>query len=351
MIRNIRQKQQARSDEVLLVNAKISEHNIVNSWLKLKITTIRKLDLSFNYFTRLYKEMGSKVVCFFDGFSSLEELNLSNNPIEFVHPTNFQTNPRLKILIMENSNINKDLNFRFLKNLKSLEHLSIKGHKVHSLTPAHFYKIVPKESFPHLRSLDIRSMGSLTHCPSSKDRELMVKTFPALEQFNGRTILSSPQHSPRENRHLRSSPKVIKFSIEQSFKNSEAKVFEFKALNDRKENEVNLLEKSKGTGLTSSFGEFLIKSSSLKNFEINEISPRKLSASKNDQDNENLSDFEEQFDTINEKVNRSPTSHFRFYDSDRKDNLFTFKKQEIKSVSINLANCLGKTLKLDQKMN
>ena len=128
--------------DVLLANAKLSEKTITDAWLRLKITNVRKLDLSSNYLAKLYKEVGSRVICLFEGFTNLEELNLSNNPLEHIHPHNFHSTPALRVLLLENSSLGKDLNLRFLKNLRALQHLSLKGHRIHSLTHANFSKLV-----------------------------------------------------------------------------------------------------------------------------------------------------------------------------------------------------------------
>jgi hypothetical protein len=322
--------------EVVLVNAKISEHNIIDSWTKLKISRIVKLDLSFNYFTKLYKERGSKIVCFFDGFSHLEELNLSNNPIELIHPNNFSTTPNLRVLLMENTNISKEMNLRFLKNFKRLEILSLKGHKIHTLTTAHFCKMFGKPNATQMRILDVRSMSSLIHLPGQKDKESALKIFINLESFNGKHLYATQNNSPNIYYQCSGSPKTLKRKGEFSNRNSEAKLHDFKILNDKREPEVVNLEKSKG-GITSSFGEFIIRSSSLKNLEKAE-EPANEYLFINEEDKSDGNSESNDLLSLPSLANQgSPSKHIHFNESAHKENLFTFKKPEIKSLSLHFA--------------
>jgi hypothetical protein len=333
--------------DILMVNAKISEHNIIDSWTKLKISRIVKLDLSFNYFTRLYKEKGNKVVCFFDGFTLLEELNLSNNPIELIHPTNFSSTPNLRVLLMENTSISKEMNLRFIKNLKRLETLSFKGHKIHSMTSAHFAKMFVKATAVHMKALDIRSMSSLNQLLAQKEKEAVLKVFVNLESFNGKALHASQNNSPNIYYQCKGSPRTLKIKSEFSNRNSEAKVHELKALNDKKEPEVVSLDKSKG-GITSSFGEFMIRSSSLKNLETPEeplngylfINEEEHS----DSNSESIDRLE--FTPFNVQGSPSKQQHHQYQESAHKETLFTFKKPEVKSLSLNFANGLMKNLHL-----
>lgn len=61
---------------------------------------------------------------------------------------------KLKVLKIENTNLEKEHNLRFLRNLNNIQYLSIKNHKIYNLGLKTFQKITGK--LENLIELDIR---------------------------------------------------------------------------------------------------------------------------------------------------------------------------------------------------
>lgn len=172
-------------ENITLKQVKLNENNVGLVWNNLKISKIITLDLSKNEFRSLHIDEGAKTMSIFEGFKNLIVLNLSQNPIENLHPNVFANLGKLVHLNLSYTNISKDHYFRCIKNLINLSHLDISGHKVHELTLTRFTKTIGAK-FNNLVYLDIRPFN----CPKTtkltpNEWRIIEKHFPNLVTFNG----------------------------------------------------------------------------------------------------------------------------------------------------------------------
>lgn len=127
--------------------------DIEEHWQKVKISQIKKIDLSHNKLQKVDIFIGQEHISIFEDFLNLEELYLSDNPIEEIHPKSFKNLKKLKIFEMNNSFLSKLHHFRFLKNMNSLEKITLKRHQCFDMSIREFISTVGQ--LENLRELDI----------------------------------------------------------------------------------------------------------------------------------------------------------------------------------------------------
>lgn len=180
------------AENVTLKHMKLNEANAGAVWRNLKLTKIISLDVSHNEFKTLHIDEGFKTLCLFEGFRNLVVLNLSNNPIDHVHPNAFCGLSSLVHLNMSNTGISKDHHFRCVRNLPSVKNLDLSNHLVYDMSLTRFAKTVgtPLNKLEHL---DIRPLN----CPkmqaiSANDAKIIEKYYPCLKTYNG-LIITKPK--------------------------------------------------------------------------------------------------------------------------------------------------------------
>ena len=145
---------------------------------------ITSLDLSNNLLRVLHTERGPHFHCLFEGFTRLEQLDLSGNPIEHIHSRSMQSLRALRSLTARNCELSKECSFRFLKNLPALEHLDISQHRAHELRPATLLARLGR-TFPALESIDLRPIGwQRGRGLTPGEVEILRKHCPALRLVN-----------------------------------------------------------------------------------------------------------------------------------------------------------------------
>ena len=179
--------------DICLKNSPMNEDNIDELWDLVRITQIETLDLSYNNFGRLYKEVGNKVFCLFDGLKNLKRLDLSHNKISLTHPNILNTMPRLIHLNLSENAFSNERHLRFIRNLKTLKELDISGHQMFTMSIASFVKILGG-GLPELVTLDIRASKTKSEITGTNKKNLLKKLlkkyFPKLKKYNGQDLES-----------------------------------------------------------------------------------------------------------------------------------------------------------------
>lgn len=143
--------------EVNLSGHKIELFQIEDYWSQYSLTKVTKIDLSNNLLTALDLFYGLEHISIFEGFSNLQTLILNNNPIEDIHPHCFKFLKSLRNLEINNSLLSKSSQFRFLKNVLSLEVVSIRDHRCMEMNLREF--VLNVGPLPNLKVIDFSRMG------------------------------------------------------------------------------------------------------------------------------------------------------------------------------------------------
>ncbi len=175
-------------DRLVKRNRNVKTEDLPKIYCKLDINSVKSINLSKNRISDLSFSIGSQKICVFSDFVNLEKIDLSDNPLRSLYYFNFKNCTKLQFFKMERCGIQKATSLSFLKHLKKVVELSIRGHDIYGMNLKKFLKIYPKIN-PELIELDIRCRNQ-RYCKTLKkeEQQLLLKHFQNIEIYNGSLI-------------------------------------------------------------------------------------------------------------------------------------------------------------------